>query len=129
MIFEYTENGESKNLIWSQPLVISDNTTMTTRLEGEKFFTFLRNSIPKDDTKVRAFENLTLIMTVGSADLETYINVNQPIAGIVQERPQFTNINNGIGIFSSRFTHVRNNVDLSPDTKNYLIDELDRNFE
>ena len=37
----------------------------------------------------------------------------KPITGIVQERPQFTNINNGIGLFSSRFTHVRNNVTLA----------------
>ena len=127
--FDYLENGESKNLIWSQPLVTSNGNTMNTLLEGEKFFTFLKNNITKDDTKHRNFVNIDLIMTVGTSALETYINVNRPITGIVQQRPQFTNINNGIGIFSSRFTHVRNNVDLSPDTKNYLIDELDRNFE
>jgi len=127
--FDYSENGESKNLIWSQPLVTSDGNVMNTLLEGEKFFAFLRNSIAKDDAKHRNFVNIDLIMTVGTSDLATYINVNQPITGIVQERPQFTNINNGIGIFSSRFTHVRNDVDLSSDTKNYLIDELDRNFE
>ena len=132
MIFEYTEDDDTENpikLTWSQPLVISNNNTMTTLLEGKKFFTFLRNSIPKDDTKVRAFKNLTLIMTVGTTDLETYINVNRPITGIVQERPQFTNINNGIGIFSSRFTHVRSDVSLNDWTKDYLIEELDRNFE
>jgi len=127
--FDYLENGELKNLIWSQPLVTSDGNAMNTLLEGEKFFAFLRNSIAKDDTKHRNFVNIDLIMTVGTTDLETYINVNRPITGIVQERPQFTNINNGIGIFSSRFTRVRNDVDLTSDTKKYLKDELDRNFE
>jgi len=131
MIFEYTEDDDTENpikLTWSQPLVISNNNTMTTLLEGKKFFTFLRNSILKDDTKVRAFKNLTLIMTVGTTDLETYINVNRPITGIVQERPQFTNINNGIGIFSSRFTHVRSDISFSDCTLQYLEEELDRNF-
>ena len=68
-------------------------------------------------------------MTVGTTDLETYIDVNKPITGIVQERPHFSNINNGIGLFSSRFTHVRSDVLLNEWTKDYLIEELDRNFE
>ena len=128
MIFEYTEDDDTIKLTWSQPLVTSNGNTMNTLLEGKKLFAFLRNSIAEDD-KSREFVNIDLIMTVGATDLETYINVNRPITGIVQERPQFTNINNGIGIFSSRFTHVRSDVVLSPETKAYLIDELDRNFE
>jgi hypothetical protein len=132
MIFEYTEDDDMENTIkltWSQPLVTSNGNIMNTLLEGEKLFTFLRNRITKDDTKHREFVNIDLIMTVGTTDLETYINVNRPITGIVQERPQFTNINNGIGIFSSRFTYVMSDVDLSDETQAYLIDELDRNFE
>ena len=102
---------------------------MNTLLEGEKFFNFLRAEIDTSSTKIRHFDGIDLMMTVGTTDLETYINVNRPITGIVQQRPQFTNINNGIGIFSSRFTHVRSDVILNKDTKDYLIDELDRNFE
>ena len=45
---------------------------------------------------VRNFDHLDLVMTVGTSDLDTYIKVNEPITGIVQERPHFTNINNGI---------------------------------
>ena len=36
-------------------------------------------------------------------DLYTYMAVNEPFEGIVQERPVFTNINNGIGLFSCRY--------------------------
>jgi len=129
MIFKYVESEDTIKLTWSQPLVTSAGNAMNTLLEGKKFFTFLRNSITKDATKHRNFVNIDLIMTVGTTDLETYINVNQPITGIVQERPQFSNINHGIGIFSSRFTHVRSDVLLNDWTKDYLIEELDRNFE
>ena len=127
--FEYLENGELKSLIWSQPLVVSNNSQMNALLEGDKFFTFLRNSISEDETKDRVFVDIDLIMTVGTTDLETYINVNKPITGIVQERPYFSNINNGIGIFSSRLTHIRNDVSLHSETKYYLVNELDRNFQ
>jgi hypothetical protein len=38
-------------------------------------------------------------------DIYTYINVNEPSIGIVQKKPEFTNVVNGIGVFSSRLTN------------------------
>ncbi|MDC1220409.1 hypothetical protein N8Z95_01685, partial [bacterium] len=35
--------------------------------------------------------------------LATYIEVNQPSTEIAQESPDYTNVNNGIGIFASRY--------------------------
>ena len=35
----------------------------------------------------------------------------------------------GIGIFSSRYTHTEYNIGLTQDTRNYLVDELDRSFQ
>ena len=127
--FNYLENGELKYLIWSQPLVSFTGIQMNTKLEGAKFFNYLINNLEDDVTVTREFINLDLIMTVGSEDLNTYIKVNEPITGIVQQRPQFTNINNGIGIFSSRYTHTEEDIGLTEDTKNYITDVLDRNFQ
>ena len=78
---------------------------------------------------MRRFLSIDIIMTVGTPELNTYIKVNEPITGIVQHRPAYTNINDGIGLFSSRFTYEVNLVDLTTDTKNYIINELDRGFE
>ena len=127
--FYYSEDGDTMSLVWSQPL--ADNQDRTTILEGDKFFNFLSNKIP-DDSKVRKFLNVELVMTVGSEDLYTYTKVNEPITGIVQQRPQFTNINNGIGLFSSRYTHsevLESGGGLSGFTKDYIRDELNRNFQ
>ena len=131
VIFHYKENGISKSSVWSQPLVSYGGSKMSSKLEGAKFFNFLRNNIIKDNTNTisRSFESLDLVMTVGAADLETYIKVNEPLTGIVQQRPSFTNINNGIGIFSSRYTHTEYNIGLSDGTMDFLTDELDRNFQ
>jgi len=99
--------------------------------EGEKFFNFLKNELVQDPLIDREFLSIDLVMTVGSEDLKTYRIVNEPISGIVQERPQFTNINNGIGLFSSRFTKTRKGFDFADRTIDYLvsIDGLDRNFQ
>ena len=53
----------------------------------------------------RTFEEkpLELLLTVGNNTLSTYMEVNEPVSGIVTEKPVFTNIENGIGIFASKY--------------------------
>jgi hypothetical protein len=45
---------------------------------------------------------LDLIITGVTQELETYINLTNPTAAVTQDRPLYTNIENGIGIFASR---------------------------
>jgi len=129
LVINYSENQVAKQLIYAQPLVYEQDPKVI--IKGESFFNFLSTELTKDDTKVRYFNGIDLVMTVGSEDLDTYIKVNQPITGIVQERPQFTNIHNGIGLFSSRFTKISYNLPLTQKSTSFLksIDGLDRNFQ
>ena len=129
LIFNYIENGSPLSITFSQDQVDSSEDKIT--IEGESFFTFLRSSIDINPSKVRSFSSIDLVMTVGSEDLETYINVNKPANGVVQERPSFTNINNGVGLFSSRFTKARFDIELTQSSLNYLksVDGLDLNFQ
>ena len=129
LVINYTENSEIKELVFSQDLV--DDLESNISIEGERFFNFLSEEITKDNSKERYFNSIDLVMTVGSEDLDTYINVNRPISGIVQERPKFTNINNGIGLFSSRYTKIRYGFPLTSPSIEFLksIDGLDRNFK
>ena len=129
LIFNYSENGFLKSLVWTQPLEVFSGSSMECTLEGKRFFNFLRQNLIDDNTVVREFLDLSLVMTVGTEYLNTYMQVNEPITGIVQQRPQFTNINNGLGIFSSRYTYRKNGIGLTEDTRNYLTNELDRGFQ
>ena len=128
LIFNYNENDIAKNLIYTSSVLEETNIF---EFEGEKFFNFLKNELVKDPLIERKFLSIDLIMTVGSENLKTYRVINEEITGIVQERPQFTNINNGIGLFSSRFTKNRENFQLANRTIQYLtsIDGFDRNFQ
>lgn len=56
---------------------------------------------------LRFADSLYYVINVGDEDLFTYLNVNQPSNTIAQERPQFTNIENGLGLFASRNTYIR----------------------
>ena len=129
LIFNYNENNIAKNLIYTTS--VFESTKGIFEFEGEKFFNFLKNELVKDPLIVRKFISIDLVMTVGSEDLKTYRIINEEINGIVQQRPQFTNVSNGIGLFSSRFTKIRKDFVFVARTTNYLvsIDGLDRNFQ
>jgi hypothetical protein len=128
VLINYIENNDTINLIWSQPLIEYSSGNMTTKIKGNLFFDFLSSNLSNNTAK--QFLNLDLVMTVGTNDLKTYINVNKPFSGIVQERPAFSNIDNGIGLFSSRYTYDQiNGIELNNSTLNYIIDELELGFE
>jgi Domain of unknown function (DUF4249) len=72
-------------------------------VNGEAFYKTIANIIPNDPSVTkRVFRAIDVIVYAASEDLETYINVNAPQTGLVQERPEFTNVSNGLGLFSSR---------------------------
>jgi len=126
LIFHYKENEVEKELLWTQTALESNDNILI--LSGEDFFYKLANNLEEIDG-IREFMSIDVEMTLGTQELKTYIAVNEPITGIVQERPQFTNINNGIGLFSSRYTKVYTGLSLSADSEKYIIDNLDLNFQ
>lgn len=128
ILINYLDSGIVKSLSWSQPIVEYSSGNMSLKIKGDQFFQFLENNLDNNTTK--QFLNLDLVMTIGAQDLKTYIDVNQPFSGIVQERPVFSNIDNGVGLFSSRYTYDDiKGIELTNSTLNYLINDLDLGFE
>lgn len=123
-----TQNLINKSVLWSQPLEEFSGGLMTSEVEGVKFFNFLQQNIEENADVERRFLSIDIIMTVGTTELNTYIKVNEPITGIVQHRPPYTNILDGIGLFSSRYTYSVN-TSLTTDSRNYIINQLNRSFE
>jgi hypothetical protein len=52
------------------------------------------------------------IFSVASDDLNTYMSATEPSLSIIQERPSFSNIYNGIGLFSSEYVNEVDSVTL-----------------
>ena len=88
-------------------------------INGESFFQFIESSVEPNANAIRtADEYLELFLSAGAEDLYTYIQVNEPSIGLIQEKPIFTNISNGTGIFSSRWSRVlRNKMDQATEDK------------
>jgi len=66
-----------------------------------------------------------VLFSVGSSTLNTYINLNEPPTGIVQERPVYTNIEGGIGLFSCRYNKGQEGILLTSTTKQAIAEQLD----
>jgi hypothetical protein len=81
--------------------------------QGDAFYQFLGNQLSPMPPLSRTFDSLDFIWNIGTLDLYTYIEVTTPSIGIVQEKPQFTDLNGGIGIFTSRATFTIPNCTLN----------------
>ena len=104
---DFFQNDTISNYIdWTvHPDPYDGSSEMHYTFEGDVFVNTLATKITNTDTNLiaRRLSHIELFFTVGSEDLYTYMAVNEPFEGIVQERPIFTNINNGIGLFSCRY--------------------------
>ncbi|NQV03111.1 MAG: DUF4249 family protein [Bacteroidia bacterium] len=84
---------------------------------NDAFYALLNANLDVNPDIFRVARRLQYYYIVAANDLNTYIEVTQPSNSIVQEKPSFTNIENGIGLFSSMFVQVIDSIELSPRTK------------
>jgi hypothetical protein len=85
---------------------ISGGENMSSSLMGTQFLSYVGSKIKQNPNVIKrvvSYNCFGFSFMVGSDDLYTYMQVNAPSTGIVTEKPVFTNITNGIGLFTSRF--------------------------
>ena len=82
----------------------SGSEPMSATILGENFFIGVANLVQPDPTvDKRIFYDLDLIWQVASDEFHTYLTLQEPLTGIVEERPDYTNLTNGYGLVASRF--------------------------
>lgn len=137
LIFNYTEHTLSgdvteKSVEWSQgaykTTLLDGSESFKKEINGEQFYQLIGGITELDDVSnidKRVAGTVDFIVTVSEDELSTYLDVNQPLSGIVQVRPEYTNIENGIGIFSSINKTIFNRQGLF-ETKlsRYAVEEL-----
>lgn len=85
---------------------------MVLEFRSEDFFRLCENQIPysdpdkENDVNQRLADHFDIEFIVVGDEFKTYLDVNGPTTGLLLERPSYTNIENGLGLFSSRFTKI-----------------------
>jgi hypothetical protein len=98
-------NKTFTTLIGTQVTDGSAGDQIEVRLNGELFYQSVAANIPpaaQSGVSQRIFKGIDLLWAVAGSDLHTYLQLANPISGIVEERPDYSNITNGFGLFSSR---------------------------
>ena len=72
--------------------------------------------LPVNDNVQRRLVDFDLTYFGISDDFNTYLSVNKPSIGIVQKKPEYTNIENGLGLFASRNSISFKNLGFHPTT-------------
>jgi hypothetical protein len=112
-------------LVFNNVQVTNPNDINPTAIEkyftGDIFYTVVAGNI---DTNYRVTSRVArtvdYIFSVASEDLNTYMEATEPSLSIIQERPSFSNIYNGIGLFSSRFINAIDSITIGPKTADEL---------
>jgi len=115
---------------WLQGSVKSQFLTGGEELEspysGQGFYDNLSNKLSGTDI-IRYVGQVEIILSMADDVFNTYMDINMPSASLVVDRPAFSNIENGYGIFASRTQKIKNTT-LSGPSQAKLIKIEDLHF-
>lgn len=110
---------------------ISANVSSGTKLDYTQKLSDFYNALaanfpPIPDGHFRFIKDLEFVIWAGGEDLAKYIDLNKPTLGLNGNRPEFPDIENGVGLFSSRTDIEIDRVALAPtvEDKYYLSAQL-----
>lgn len=107
-----------KSIDWVLPTKTSSGVeggeTIKLEINNESFFNHVSSMMQPlpNVTRIIQKASIDFMFLVGGEALNTYIEVSRPTSGLNQDKPAYTNIENGIGVFSSRLHYTR---DRKPD--------------
>ncbi|CAN5287421.1 hypothetical protein BH09BAC5_BH09BAC5_23510 [soil metagenome] len=101
---------------------VSNATTLQhIEIDPNAFYKFLSNNLVSDpNVTARESDSIEFAIYAGGDELNTYMEINAPSTSLVQEKPLYTNIENGLGLFSARYEKVSTRFNLTTLTKDTL---------
>ncbi len=78
---------------------------MTYSVSCQDLFALITSSLQPEVGVTRHADSLGVIFTTGTDDFNTYIQLSQPTTGITQSIPSYSDVVNGIGLYTAR--HVQ----------------------
>lgn len=133
IVFNYREvmpgSGEDpvkKTVEWEVGRALLRDDPNSTRekidISGQAFFGFLGDAIPPSEGEIRIFDGMDIYITGAGQELRDYVRVAQANTGITsaQNIPVYTNVEEGLGVFTSRFQLVRRSIRLAGTARDSL---------
>lgn len=89
---------------------------------GLEFYQFMASELEVNDAVVRSLQSIDLEVVGAGAEFKELLDIAQANVGITgsQELPTYTNLSEGVGIFSSRIVLRKNGLVLTPESRDSL---------
>ncbi|MDA7802987.1 hypothetical protein N8987_00230 [Crocinitomix sp.] len=118
---EYYGSGDSASFSAYKFLGQEGDISNTPVYQGIEFYKWVQETIPDDpDVVKRTVDGFDVHLSVAHTTFAQYLSVSQPVTGIAQIQPVFTNIDGGYGLFSSRHVYVKTGLELDPSSMKEL---------
>lgn len=120
LIFNYTNHfipssglsPESKKVVMKMGEIkttnsVDGNEQLEWTMDGATFFDNVRATVPATLANLshRELGNVDLEFVIAGTELNVYMEVSEPSNTVNQDKPSYTNVQNGLGVFSSRETY------------------------
>lgn len=111
--FRYRERNNDgtssiETMRWNLGDLNKDNiigTNGSAMASGERFYELVREQVVENsEVFQRRVHEIETLITAGSEELHLYMLTNQPTSGLTQNKPEYSNVDGGLGIFTSRLT-------------------------
>lgn len=116
----------AKNVLRSDVQVANGLYKGEASIQGESFYRFLNDNIDSvANPPVRHFTGVDFVLTGGGKEIKDFLDAAAANAGITGAEvfPTYTNLSEGLGLFSSRNTAILKNMRLT----NQTIEEVEKN--
>lgn len=102
-----------KFIDWRLPVQFADDVSgigsQSITVINDQFYSTINNSVkPRSYNGKRYCSTVDFMVAAAGIEYDTYMRVNGPSNSLVQDRPEYTNINNGFGVLSSRLNITKN---------------------
>jgi hypothetical protein len=108
--FFYLENMETKYVDITASVVrnVTNSSQVQTTVSRTFFGAQLKEKlgVPPEGVERAIVDSVHIFINAGNEALSNYMSISEPPSTIVQERPSFSNIEGGLGIFAARRTKI-----------------------
>ncbi|MBK8620444.1 MAG: DUF4249 family protein [Saprospiraceae bacterium] len=112
----------AKNFAANQP----NNLNIQFAIRGRSFYEYLKSNLDADPLISRFLKSGSIEIISGGAEIKNYVSIVQANIGITSsgEFPTYTNIQNGVGLFSSRTRLLRENINFANPTRDSIANGI-----
>ncbi len=98
-------------VVWPQTIYVrpgvTDDEEVSNKYDVRAFYQELVNNIQAPDENVKRFvkmpNSIEFNLAMANEDYRTYMELSAPSHGIIQEKPSFTNLSDGYGLFAAKY--------------------------